>query len=111
MFREYEIRGVVDHDLAEVPQATFVGEVKSSQAMYDELANASGAHEMWVIPVTSIVDIDGVRARLDGGWDLFRASNTQLALVMRCEAVFAERLARIQGLIDSQLAAARRVTA
>ncbi|HEX7704067.1 MAG TPA: phosphomannomutase/phosphoglucomutase, partial [Kofleriaceae bacterium] len=35
--------------LAEVPHARFVGEVKCSQAMYDELAKAGGTCEMWKV--------------------------------------------------------------
>ena len=35
--------------LAEVPGAKFVGEVKCSQAMYDELAAAGGEVEMWKV--------------------------------------------------------------
>src|SRR5262249_13786596 len=35
--------------LAEVPGARFVGEVKCSQAMYDELAAAGGTVEMWKV--------------------------------------------------------------
>ena len=35
--------------LAEVPDAKFVGEVKCSQAMYDELAHAGGQVEMWKV--------------------------------------------------------------
>ena len=35
--------------LAEVPGAKFVGEVKCSQAMYDELAKAGGEVEMWKV--------------------------------------------------------------
>ncbi|MEO8702457.1 MAG: phosphomannomutase/phosphoglucomutase, partial [Kofleriaceae bacterium] len=35
--------------LAEVPNAKFVGEVKCSQAMYDELAAAGGEVEMWKV--------------------------------------------------------------
>lgn len=35
--------------LGEVPHATFVGEVKCSQAMYDELAKAGGTCEMWKV--------------------------------------------------------------
>src|SRR5439155_554272 len=35
--------------LAEVPGACFVGEVKCSQAMYDELAAAGGRVEMWKV--------------------------------------------------------------
>jgi phosphomannomutase / phosphoglucomutase len=187
--------------LAEVPGAKFVGEVKCSQAMYDELAAAGGQVEMWKVghslikarmketgaqlagemsghmffahrwlgfddgiyagarllellsrgerslaeraaelppmintpelridcpddkkaaivatvtsrlradpAVTSVVDIDGVRASFARGWGLVRASNTQPALVMRCEADTAERLAEIRGAIEAHVAAAR----
>jgi len=57
--------------------------------------------------VRGVVDIDGVRARFDGGWGLVRASNTQPALVMRCEADTAARLAQIRALIEAHVAAAR----
>ena len=185
--------------LAEVPHARFVGEVKCSQAMYDELARAGGECEMWKVghslikarmketgaqlagemsghmffahrwlgfddgiyagarllellsrgprtlaevaaelpiaittpeiridcaddrkqavvagvtaqlradpTVRGIVDVDGVRAMFDGGWALVRASNTQPALVMRCEAVTAERLAEIRARVAELVAA------
>ena len=188
--------------LAEVPGAKFVGEVKCSQAMFDELAAAGGEAEMWKVGhslikarmkatgaqlagemsghmffahrwlgfddgiyagarllellsrgtrtlaeladelpvmintpelridvpedrkfalvaevtrrlredprVTGVVDIDGVRAKFEGGWGLVRASNTQAALVMRCEASTAARLAEIKGMLDDHLEAARR---
>ncbi|HEX3757493.1 MAG TPA: phosphomannomutase/phosphoglucomutase [Kofleriaceae bacterium] len=187
--------------LREVPMSRFVGEVKCSQAMYDELAAAGGKVEMWKVghslikarmkqigaalagemsghlffahrwlgfddaiyagarvlellsrsertlreiadelpvmintpeirldcpdaakfavvaavtarlrtdpAVTGVVDIDGVRARFAGGWGLVRASNTQPALVMRCEATTAERLAEIRAAIEGHVAAAR----
>ncbi len=185
--------------LAEVPHATFVGEVKCSQVMYDELEKAGGHVEMWKVghslikarmkeigaqlagemsghiffahrwlgfddaiyagarlleivsrgptlaqlaaelpiaintpelrvdcpddkkfavvaavtatlradpDVRGVTDIDGVRALFDGGWGLVRASNTQPALVMRCEAYSAERLAQIKAKIDAAIAAA-----
>ncbi len=186
--------------LREVPSATFVGEVKCSQAMYDELAAAGGTVEMWKVghslikarmketgaalagemsghmffahrwlgfddaiyagarllellsrgtqhlhelaselpvmintpelridcpddkkfalvaavtarlradpAVTSVVDVDGVRAKFAGGWGLVRASNTQPALVMRCEAQSAARLAEIKATLEAHLAAA-----
>ncbi len=187
--------------LAEVPNAKFVGEVKCSQAMYDELRRAGGQAEMWKVghslikarmketgaqlagemsghmffahrwlgfddgiyagarliellsrgtrtlaeladelpvmintpelridcpddrkfavvaevtrrlradpQVTDVVDIDGVRAKFQGGWGLVRASNTQAALVMRCEAATAPRLAEIKAILDGHLEAAR----
>lgn len=191
--------------LAEVPGAKFVGEVKCSQAMYDELAAAGGQVEMWKVghslikarmkqtgaqlagemsghmffahrwfgfddaiyagarllellsrgtrtlaelaaelpamintpelridceddrkfalvaevtarlrrdpAVLGVVDVDGVRAKFDGGWGLVRASNTQPALVMRCEASTAARLAEIRAAIEAHLAAAREAIA
>ncbi|HEX7841951.1 MAG TPA: phosphomannomutase/phosphoglucomutase, partial [Kofleriaceae bacterium] len=186
--------------LREVPNARFVGEVKCSQAMYDELTRAGGRVEMWKVghslikarmkqigaalagemsghiffanrwlgfddaiyagarllellsrgdrrlaelagelpvmintpeiriecaddhkfalvaavtarlkadpAVTGVVDVDGVRAAFAGGWGLLRASNTQPALVMRCEAISAVRLAEIKAALEAHLAAA-----
>jgi phosphomannomutase len=191
--------------LREVPGARFVGEVKCSQAMYDELAAAGGTVEMWKVghslikarmketgaalagemsghmffahrwlgfddaiyagarllellsrgtrtlaalagelpamintpelridcaddqkfavvaavtarlradpAVQSVVDIDGVRATFAGGWGLVRASNTQPALVMRCEANSTARLAEIKAAIEAHLAVSRAATA
>jgi phosphomannomutase / phosphoglucomutase len=187
--------------LRELPGARFVGEVKCSQAMYDELAAAGGTAEMWKVghslikarmketgaalagemsghlffahrwlgfddaiyagarlielltrgtqtlaelaaalpamintpelrvdcpddqkfavvaavtarlradpAVTRVVDVDGVRASLPGGWGLVRASNTQPALVVRCEASSEARLAEIRATIEAHIAAAR----
>jgi phosphomannomutase / phosphoglucomutase len=187
--------------LAEVPHARFVGEVKCSQAMYDELAKAGGTCEMWKVghslikarmketgaqlagemsghmffahrwlgfddgiyagarllelltrddktladraaelpvmintpelridcpddqkvgvvasvtaalradpDVRDVIDIDGVRARFDGGWGLVRASNTGPVLVMRCEAATEARLAEIRSKIERYISAAR----
>jgi phosphomannomutase/phosphoglucomutase len=56
----------------------------------------------------SVVDVDGVRAKFEGGWGLVRASNTQPALVMRCEANTAERLAEIKTLVETYVDAAKR---
>jgi phosphomannomutase/phosphoglucomutase len=58
--------------------------------------------------VRGVNDIDGVRAKLDGGWGLVRASNTQPALVMRVEAETTDRLGEIKSLIEAHLDAARK---
>jgi phosphomannomutase/phosphoglucomutase len=188
--------------LAEVPKARFVGEVKCSQTMYDELARAGGQVDMWKVghalikerlwdtgaqlagemsghlffahrwlgfddgiyagarvlellsksdrtlaelaaelpvaintpeiridcpdnekfqivervtaslraepTVLDVVTIDGVRARFANGWGLVRASNTQAALVMRCEAQTQETLAEICRTVEKHLEAAKR---
>ncbi|HTJ47117.1 MAG TPA: phosphomannomutase/phosphoglucomutase [Kofleriaceae bacterium] len=186
--------------LAEIPHAKFIGEVKCSQAMFDELRAAGGEAEMWKVghslikarmketgahlggemsghiffahrwlgfddaiyagarllelltrgsetladlaarlpvmvntpeirvtcaddrkfdvvarvtellrarpDVKRVVDVDGVRAIFDGGWGLVRASNTQPALVVRCEATDAARLDEIKAIIEAAIAEA-----
>lgn len=53
--------------------------------------------------VVDVVDVDGVRANFGDGWGLVRASNTQAALVLRCEAVSDDRLSAIRSIIESEL--------
>jgi phosphomannomutase len=48
-------------------------------------------------------DIDGVRVRTGDGWWLLRASNTQNALVARCEASDAAGLERLKASLAEQL--------
>ena len=60
--------------------------------------------------VQDVVTIDGVRARFADGWGLVRASNTQPALVVRCEARDRQTLDDIQKLIAAHIAAARRLS-
>ena len=58
--------------------------------------------------VQDVVTIDGVRARFADGWGLVRASNTQPALVVRCEARDQQALDEIRQTIEEHVAAARR---
>jgi phosphomannomutase/phosphoglucomutase len=51
-----------------------------------------------------IVDTDGVRVMLPGGWGLVRASNTQPILVLRFEAESPDALDRIEGMVRADLA-------
>jgi len=50
-----------------------------------------------------VIDIDGVRAVLDGGWGLARASNTGPIIVLRFEADSPERLEEIQALFFERI--------
>ncbi len=43
-----------------------------------------------------VIDVDGMRVIMDGGWGLLRSSNTQPVVVMRFEADSPERLKEIQ---------------
>jgi len=51
----------------------------------------------------TVDDTDGVRVTTADGWWLLRASNTQSALVLRCEAGDAESLSRLKSEIREQL--------
>ena len=50
-----------------------------------------------------VIDIDGVRVLYPDGWGLVRASNTQPALVLRFEAMRADRLQEIQEEVETVL--------
>ncbi len=51
----------------------------------------------------TVNDIDGVRVENEDGWWLLRASNTQAALVARCESTNEKSLARLKEALVSQL--------
>ncbi len=52
----------------------------------------------------AVHDIDGVRVETKDGWWLLRASNTQAALVARCESTTAEGLMRLTQELKAELA-------
>lgn len=52
-----------------------------------------------------VTDIDGVRVRAEGGWWLLRASNTEDALTLRCEAPDQASLDRLSTQLAAQLSA------
>lgn len=51
----------------------------------------------------NFLDIDGIRVNNEDGWALLRASNTQGALVIRCESSTEEGLKKQRDFIDSYL--------
>jgi phosphomannomutase/phosphoglucomutase len=50
-----------------------------------------------------LVDVDGMRVMMPGGWGLLRASNTQPVLVLRFEADSPERLTGIRTEVEEKL--------
>ena len=50
-----------------------------------------------------IIDVDGIRVQTDNGWWLLRASNTEPALVVRCESFSLCGLLRLKETIKDQL--------
>ena len=63
------------------------------------------------LAIREVVTIDGVRVCFDDGWGLIRASNTQPALVLRFEAISAERLQAIRAWLEGELEACRQAMA
>ena len=53
----------------------------------------------------NVTSIDGVRVFTDDGWWLLRSSNTQDALVARCEANTPEGLVRLKAALVGQVVA------
>lgn len=76
-------------DVEEARKFAIVDEVKS------RLAEKAGI---------SVDDTDGVRVTTGDGWWLLRASNTQNALVIRCEAGDADALSRLKAQVREQMA-------
>ena len=54
-----------------------------------------------------VIEVDGVRARFDGGWGLVRASNTQPVLVLRFEGVDEGAVQRIRSVMEGAVTRAR----
>ncbi len=50
-----------------------------------------------------IIDVDGVRVNVEGGWGLVRASNTQPVLVLRFEASTEKRLQEIKKFVEDRV--------
>jgi phosphomannomutase len=50
-----------------------------------------------------IIEVDGVRVRTGDGWWLLRASNTEGALVVRCESSDAAGLSRLKDAVTAEL--------
>ncbi len=51
----------------------------------------------------NVNEVDGVRVSADGGWWLARASNTQSAIIVRCEAPTQDILERLSAMVEEQL--------
>lgn len=112
--RMLELLSRSDHTLADLaadlPPAVNTPEIRidcPDEDKFDVVARAT--ESLRSDPnVLDVVTIDGVRARFEAGWGLVRASNTQAALVVRCEARDQATLAEIRRTIETHVDAARK---
>lgn len=91
----------------EMPDTIKFDVVKSVQDRLAVFAKSGEPLGPKKLTLREVITIDGVRAIFEGGWGLIRASNTQPALVLRFEAVSAERLNEIRTVIEGELALAK----
>jgi len=88
--------------LADVPQTFNTPEIRvdcPDNIKFDVVARVTD----YFSQREKVIDIDGARVLFDGGWGLVRASNTQPVLVLRFEAVSAQRLAEIRKTVEDAL--------
>jgi phosphomannomutase/phosphoglucomutase len=92
-------------DAVSTPEIRFPCEEAGKFRLVEIFARSLGDHmESSADPaILEVIDIDGVRARFDGGWGLLRASNTQPVLVMRFEGPDEASVQRYQGLFNELL--------
>lgn len=93
------------HDLlADVPRPVNTPEIRldcPDERKFDVVARMAEEFKKQY----QVIDVDGARVIMDGGWGLIRASNTQPVLVLRFEARDEERLREIQELFMERLRA------
>jgi phosphomannomutase / phosphoglucomutase len=82
--------------LSDVPRPAATPEIRMECADDRKFAVVETLTRQFKEEGRSVIDVDGARVLLDGGWGLVRASNTQPALVMRFEARDEERLDEIR---------------
>ena len=92
----------LDELLADVPKFVSTPELRvdvPEERKFDLVADAVRHFRQ----SREVVDVDGARVLFGDGWGLVRASNTQPVLVMRFEALTAERLAAMRDEMEGWL--------
>jgi len=91
--------------LSDVPPSFVTPEMRIDCVEERKFALVAEAKTWFSAQGHSMIDVDGMRLEFDDAWALLRASNTQPALVMRCEAESQERLDEVKALLNDWLAA------
>jgi phosphomannomutase/phosphoglucomutase len=90
--------------LADVPKFVSTPEIRVDcpDELKFEIVGRAAAHYR---STHEVIDVDGVRVLFGDGWGLIRASNTQPVLVLRFEALNAERRDQIRAEMEGWLQA------
>lgn len=88
--------------LADAPRYYSTGETRVPCADEDKFRVVAALVERFR-QSHDVIDVDGVRILFPDGWGLVRASNTQPAIVARCEGTTPEALERIKETVEAAL--------
>lgn len=69
----------------------------------EEISRALKQLEIEGLKQKEIIEIDGLRINYDHGWALVRPSNTQAAVVVRCEADSKEGLEKLRAAVENKV--------
>jgi len=86
-----------------LPQMVNTPEIRIDVAEERKSAVVDAVKQSLLAAGAEVNDIDGVRVSRDGGWWLLRASNTQSALVVRCEAQGEDALEDLKAEVIAEL--------
>ena len=105
--RLLDIVGRSDQSLAAMrdglPQVVNTPEIRFEVSEDQKFAVVDEVKDRLVQTGAVVDDTDGVRVLNDDGWWLLRASNTQAALVVRCESGNEDGLTRLKKTVAEQL--------
>jgi len=90
--------------LSDIPRSCVTPEIRIACAEECKFALVEEAKAFFSAQGIAMIEVDGMRLEFSDAWGLLRASNTQPALVLRCEAESQQRLDEIKALIANWLA-------
>jgi len=93
--------------LSDLPPVVATPEIRIECSDERKFRVAGKVAEVVRAKALDVIDVDGVRARFDGGWGLVRASNTQPVLVLRFEGKDRETVERIRAVMESAVETAQ----
>lgn len=91
-----EMDGDLSDRIEQIPQTYNTPEIRVAVVEEQKFGIVDAVRDIAKGQGLEVNDIDGARAQISGGWWLVRASNTEAALVIRCEADSQSNLEKVK---------------